>query len=138
MIIFFTPLESYLPEHVPLEEYIGNTYGELIIFTFFALIAPFVEEIVFRGYIYKGLENCIGSIWAGIVVTIIFILTHGPQLAFSVILLSLISIVSVVLIYIRIKTDNLTNCIIVHLIYNFILVAIMWIVFLTVGFEAKV
>jgi hypothetical protein len=44
----------------------------------------------------------------------------------------------VVLIYIRIKTDNLTNCIIVHLIYNFILVAIMWIVFLTVGFEAKV
>lgn len=137
-IISFTPLQSFIPENVPLDEYIGDTYGKLILFTIFALIAPFAEEIIFRGYIFKGLQNRMGSIWAGIVVTVIFILVHGPQLAFSVVLLSLISIVSVVLIYIRIRTDNLTNCIIVHQIYNFILVAIMWIVFLTVGFEAKV
>lgn len=137
-IISFTPLQGFIPEHVPLEDYIGDTYGKLILFSIFALVAPFAEEVIFRGYVYKGFENRIGPIWAGIVVTVIFILIHGPQLAFSAVLLGLITIVSVVLIYIRIKTDNLTNCIIIHQVYNTILVMIMWIVFLTVGFETHV
>jgi len=138
VVISFTPLQDFVPKHVPLEDYIGDTFGKLILFSIFALVAPFAEEVIFRGYIYKGFENRVGSIWAGIIVTVAFILIHGPQLAFSAVLLSLIMIVSVVLIYVRIKTDNLTNCIIIHQVYNSILVMIMWIIFLTVGFETHV
>jgi len=138
VVISITPLQDFVPKHVPLEDYIGDTFGKLILFSIFALVAPFAEEVIFRGYIYKGFENRVGSIWAGIIVTVAFILIHGPQLAFSAVLLSLIMIISVVLIYVRIKTDNLTNCIIIHLVYNSILVMIMWIIFLTVGFETHV
>ena len=137
-IISLTPIQSLIPEHLPLEEYIGDTYGKLALFTFFAMIAPFAEEIIFRGYFYKGFENRLGSFWAGVIVTILFVAIHGPQLAFNPILLSFIAVVAIILIYIRIKTDNLTNCIIVHFIYNTALVAITWAVFLTVGFKANV
>lgn len=136
VVISFTPIQNYIPEHIPLDKYIGNTFGKLIIFTVIALMAPFVEEIIFRGYFYKGFENRMGSKWAGTIVTILFVAVHGPQLAFSPILMSFIAIIAIILIYIRIKTDNLTNCIIVHLIYNSILVVAMWTVFLTVGFGA--
>lgn len=100
-------------------------------FSFFAIVAAIPEEIIFRGYIYKGLENRLGSIWSGIIVTVLFIFAHAHQFSSNLHKLGTILIFSLVLIYIRIKTDNLTNCIIVHQVYNLIMVTLMWFIFLS-------
>jgi membrane protease YdiL (CAAX protease family) len=41
-----------------------------------ALVAPFIEEPLFRGVLFAGYSKWIGPIWAAILTTLIFVLLH--------------------------------------------------------------
>ncbi|UCC79096.1 MAG: CPBP family intramembrane metalloprotease [Candidatus Zixiibacteriota bacterium] len=137
-LLFEIPsLSKYIPSEVPLEEHFKEGYLEVLIFSLFALLAPVQEEIVFRGYIYKGLANSLGAIWSGIIVTTIFVGLHASQLAYSPILLSFILAGAVFTIIVRIKTGSLTKCIIIHQVHNTISIVLIWLWILFFGLSSN-
>jgi membrane protease YdiL (CAAX protease family)/DNA-directed RNA polymerase subunit RPC12/RpoP len=134
-LITLTGLDKNIPKDMPILEEFRHGYLRLALYTLFALLAPAFEEILFRGYIFQGLKNSWGVKTAAIIVTVSFVLMHAPQLGYSIIMLLLLCVAAVALIWVRIKTDSLTKCIVIHQIYNTTIVAIVWSVALIIGID---
>lgn len=97
-----------------------------------ALTASFSEEIVYRGYIFSGLRKKLGDIVSIIIVTALFVYVHGEQVGYSPIHLYTMSIGAIILGIIRVKTDSLSKCILLHFFFNLFLnihriVSLCWI-----------
>jgi uncharacterized protein len=80
--------------------------------------APIVEEVIYRGVLYSAFQRKIGVAGSVFIVTALFALVHVPQYYPSVSTIILICLLSLVLTLIRVKTDNLLPCIILHTIFN--------------------
>ena len=80
--------------------------------------APLVEEVVYRGILYSALQRSVGIGGAVAIVTILFALVHVPQYWGSPGTILLICLLSLGLTLIRVKTDNLLPCVIMHTIFN--------------------
>lgn len=80
--------------------------------------APLVEEVVYRGILYSAFQRSVGVTWAVVIVTIMFAAVHVPQYWGSPGTILLICLLSLLLTLIRVKTDNLLPCIIMHTIFN--------------------
>ena len=92
------------------------------------LIAPLTEETLFRGCIYPVIARTFGMP-AGIVVTgMLFGLAHSPQLAGAWKQVALVTIVGIVLTYIRARTGNVLASFCVHVGYNSLLFGTFFIV----------
>jgi uncharacterized protein len=80
--------------------------------------APLVEEFVYRGVLYSAFQRTFGVNWAVVTVTLLFALVHVPQYLGSPGTILLICLLSLVLTLIRVKSDNILPCIIMHTIFN--------------------
>ncbi len=80
--------------------------------------APLVEEVVYRGVLYSAFQRTFGVTIAVISVTFLFAVVHVPQYYPSFSTIFLLTILSLVLTLIRVRTDNLLPCIILHTIFN--------------------
>jgi len=125
-VVSLTPLRDYIPKDLPIDKYFQKGIGEIAWFSFMAMVAPIPEELLFRGYMFEGFQYKLGTKWAAILVTVLFVLLHGPQLAFSPFHLLMISIAAIIFVIIRIRTNSLTKCIVYHFFYNSILTALLW------------
>ena len=82
------------------------------------LTAPLVEEVVYRGVLYTGIERAWGR-GAGIgLVTLLFALVHVPQYWGSYAAIMGILTLSLVLTWLRAATGKLLPCVATHLVYN--------------------
>lgn len=90
-------------------------YTIVILATF---TAPLVEEVVYRGILYSAFQRSVGVKWAVFIVTLMFAGVHVPQYLGSPGTIVLICLLSLVLTLIRVKTDNLLPCIIMHTVFN--------------------
>ena len=134
-LLVLTGLDKDIPKDMPILDEFRFGYARMIVFTIAALMAPAFEELVFRGYIFQGLKNSFGVKVSAIVVTALFLLMHAPQVGYGLIPLLLLCVVSIALIWVRIKTDSLTQCIVIHQIYNTILMLITWSMVLLFGID---
>jgi len=132
ILIYATPIRRLIPETVPILEDIGK---DPVWFTVGALLAPFSEELLYRGFPFRALLSKLSQLWAGIIVSVLFTAMHAEQLAYNPILLLPIAAGAIIMIYIRIKTDSLTNCIAFHFMYNFLLTVILWLSILVFGYQ---
>jgi hypothetical protein len=82
------------------------------------LTAPFVEELVYRGVLYSAFQRAMGVPAAFVLVTFLFALVHVPQYWPSFSTIILLTLLSVILTAIRVKTGNLLPCVIFHTIFN--------------------
>ena len=80
--------------------------------------APAVEEIVYRGILYSAFERLGGVTVAFVLVTLLFALVHVPQYYPSYSTIFLLTLLSVVLTLVRVKSNNLLPCIILHTLFN--------------------
>jgi membrane protease YdiL (CAAX protease family) len=65
---------------LPIQEYFQDSHSALLLMLMSILLAPLVEETIFRGYIYPVLARSLG-VGAGVVITgTLFGLLHAPQL----------------------------------------------------------
>ncbi|HEV7700296.1 MAG TPA: CPBP family intramembrane glutamic endopeptidase [Pyrinomonadaceae bacterium] len=80
--------------------------------------APFVEEVVYRGVLYSAFQRAMGVPAAFLVVTLMFSLVHVPQYWPSYTTIFLLTLLSLILTTIRVKTNNLLPCIIFHTLFN--------------------
>lgn len=82
------------------------------------LTAPLVEELVYRGVLYTGIERRYGLATGVLVVTSLFALVHVPQYWGSVAAIGAILTLSLVLTLLRAFTGRILPCIATHLVYN--------------------
>lgn len=82
------------------------------------LTAPFVEELVYRGVLYSAFQRAMGVPAAFMLVTVLFALVHVPQYWPSTSTILLLTLLSMILTAIRVKTGNLLPCVIFHTLFN--------------------
>lgn len=90
---------------------------------FFAVFtAPIVEEVVYRGLLYSAFQRTMGKVLAVILVTFLFAVIHAPQYSMGFTpdyaVMSVLLLLSLTLTIIRVKTDNLLPCIVLHTVFN--------------------
>lgn len=80
--------------------------------------APFVEEVIYRGILYSAFQRAMGVPAAFMLVTFLFALVHVPQYLPSYSTIFLLTLLSLMLTFIRVRSGNLLPCIIMHTIFN--------------------
>ena len=80
--------------------------------------APFVEEVVYRGVLYSAFQRAWGVPAAFLFTTFLFAVVHVPQYWPSYSTIFLLTLLSLILTTIRVKTNNLLPCVIFHTIFN--------------------
>jgi membrane protease YdiL (CAAX protease family) len=82
------------------------------------LVAPVIEETIFRGYIYPVVARSFG-VGAGILATgTLFGLLHAPQLWGGWMQIALLVIVGIVFTYVRAVTKTVLASYLFHVSYN--------------------
>ncbi len=80
--------------------------------------APLVEEVVYRGVLYSAFQRTFGIPAAFVLVTALFAIVHVPQYYPSYSTLFLLTVLSLTLTAIRVKSNNLLPCVILHTLFN--------------------
>jgi len=106
------------PENTPIEEVFKFRQTAMLFVAMAVLVAPLVEETVFRGYLYPMFARWIG-VGPSIVVTgVLFGLMHGPQLGGAKSLIALLTFVGIVFTYVRSRTGSVFASYLMHVGYN--------------------
>jgi membrane protease YdiL (CAAX protease family) len=105
-------------EHLPIQEIFKNRTGALLLMSMAVLVAPLVEETVFRGYLYPLFAKSLG-VFPGIVITgALFGLMHGSQLGWTWGLVTLLTFVGMIFTFARARTGTVFASFLMHLGYN--------------------
>ncbi|WP_263357448.1 CPBP family intramembrane glutamic endopeptidase [Acidicapsa ligni] len=139
------------PKEAPIDKLFGSQSDAWMLLVFGVTIAPFFEEMIFRGFLLpalatawdwcherltgalpRGLDAEGNPIWsmpamifAALAVSAPFALMHSAQVAKSWGPLSLLYCISLVLCAVRLTTKSLAASTLVHSTYNFFLFAVM-------------
>jgi uncharacterized protein len=112
---------------LPIETYFQDRQSTLLLMAMGILIAPLVEETIFRGYVYPLLARTFG-ISAGVLVTgVLFGLLHAEQLWGGWGQIALLILVGIVFTYVRALAHTVLASYILHLSYNSYLFAAFYI-----------
>jgi len=139
------------PEHAPIDKLFATTSDAWMLFAFGVTVAPFFEEMMFRGFLLPAMatawdwsvERMTGAVprpldaqgnpvWSGaamafaaLIVSAPFALMHAAQVGNSWGPVSLLYCVSLVLCVVRLWTKSLAASTLVHAAYNFMLFSVM-------------
>jgi membrane protease YdiL (CAAX protease family) len=122
-------------DHVPIQEFLKNRTGAMLLMAMAVLIAPLVEETVFRGYLYPVLARITAGVLqffgmessaatrSGVATSILmtgalFGLMHAPQLGWTWGLVCLLTLVGVIFTFARAWTGTVLASFLLHLGYN--------------------
>jgi membrane protease YdiL (CAAX protease family) len=106
------------PENVPIEELFHYKNTALLFMAMAVLVAPLVEETVFRGYLYPLFAKYFGVATSVIVTGVLFGLMHGAQLGWTWGLVSVLIVVGVIFTFARARTGSVFASFLLHLGYN--------------------
>ena len=114
LYFFASPSEKELP----IERLFSNPGAGYVLMAFGILVAPFVEELVFRGFIYPVFEKRWG-LWAAVLLTaLLFAVIHASQLWGGWKEIAAIFVVGAAFSYTRGRTGSLVPSYLLHLGYN--------------------
>ena len=106
---------------LPIEKLFNSRLSVVLLMSLGILVAPLVEETIFRGFLYPLLARRFG-VPVGVVVTgLLFGAMHGPQLWLAYTQIGLMMVVGVVLTWVRARTGTVTASYLMHLGYNSLL-----------------
>ncbi len=112
---------------LPIDELLSSPGAIYLLAAFGILVAPFVEEVVFRGYLYPVLARAWGTS-AGILATaLLFAAIHAQQLWGGWAQIALILLVGLILTYVRARTGSVLASYLVHLSYNLTVFLLIWV-----------
>jgi len=107
---------NYAPPIPPVLGFILNTRNPWIISLFIlqvGLVAPFVEELFFRGFMYNALKKRLNMFSAIVITSAVFALVHTELMHFIP-----IAFLSFLLVYVYEKTGSLFAAVVIHSIHN--------------------
>ncbi len=122
-------------DNVPIQEFFKSRAGAFSLMAMAVLVAPLVEETVFRGYLYPVFVRITSAVLrffgmefssatrTGVVTSImltgtLFGLMHAPQLGWTWGLVSLLTLVGVIFTFARAWTGTVLASFLLHLGYN--------------------
>jgi uncharacterized protein len=132
-----------MPKSIPMDDFFHTRTDVWLITAFGILLAPFFEEILFRGFLLPGFAiaydwlslpripaareqwNSSNTLsfpalaFSAVVTSILFALLHGEQTAFTWPVLILLFCVSLILTAVRIRLRSVLASTLVHASYNF-------------------
>lgn len=103
---------------IPMERLFQQRQSAIMILLAAVIVAPLVEELLFRGWLYPVLARSFG-VAAGVAMTgALFGAIHGPQLGWHWQLVGLLVGVGVLFTYMRARTGSVLPAYFLHLGYN--------------------
>ncbi len=122
-------------EHAPIQEFLKNRNGAMLLMGMAVIVAPLFEETLFRGYLYPVLARIISTVAqligmesssavrTGVATSILitgtlFGLMHAPQLGWTWGLVGLLTLVGVIFTFARAWTGTVVASFLLHLGYN--------------------
>ncbi len=116
-----------IPKQVPFDQYFTDAKSAYLLAFFGVAIAPLMEELFFRGFLFPVLMRHISVPLAVIATAFAFALMHASQLASAWGPLFLIFLVGVTLTLTRLRANSLAASVLVHIGYNSTLFSVMYI-----------
>jgi membrane protease YdiL (CAAX protease family) len=120
-LAIFVALASYdikNTEHLPIQEIFKNRTGAMLLMGMAVLVAPLVEETVFRGYLYPLFAKSLGIIPGILITGFLFGLMHGSQLGWTWRLVLLLTFVGIIFTFARARSGTVVASFLLHLGYN--------------------
>jgi membrane protease YdiL (CAAX protease family) len=118
LVVSFVTIKVQPPENVPIEELFRYKNTAMLFMAMAVLVAPLVEETVFRGYLYPLFAKTFGVATSVILTGILFGLMHGAQLGWTWGLVSVLIVVGVIFTLARARTGSVFASFLLHLGYN--------------------
>ncbi len=115
-----------MPKSVPFELYFRDATGAWLMAIFGTAVAPFVEELFFRGFLYPVLARSLGMLASIVLTAIGFAFLHQEQLAHAWVPLLLLFFVGLLLTAVRARTGSVVSSWLVHVSYNGTLLAVLY------------
>ncbi len=107
-----------IPKDLPIDTYFRTPAEAWALGILSVTLAPLMEELFFRGFLYPVLARRLGLAVAVFLTALAFALLHGAQLMFSWGPVLVIFLVGVVLTLVRAKTNSVAAGVLIHMAYN--------------------
>jgi membrane protease YdiL (CAAX protease family) len=106
------------PPELPIDKMLRTPFDGWLMCAFGVLIAPFAEEVLFRGLLFPALARRAGALGSLVITSALFGAVHAQQLAGAWIQVTCIALVSIVLTAVRWRFRSLASSTLVHVGYN--------------------
>jgi membrane protease YdiL (CAAX protease family) len=110
-------------ENMPIQELFKNRSSAILLMGMAVLVAPLVEETVFRGYLYPLFAKSFGIVPGVLLTGVLFGLMHGSQLGWTWGIVLLLILVGVIFTFVRAHTGTVVASFLLHLGYNSMIAA---------------
>lgn len=107
-----------MPKSLPIDTFFRTTAEAWVLTIFGITLAPLMEELFFRGFLYPVLVRGIGKPVAILFTAFTFALLHGGQLMFAWGPVLVIFLVGMVLTMVRAYKDSVASSLLIHVAYN--------------------
>ena len=104
---------------LPIQQLFQDRRIALVVLLMAVFVAPWVEETIFRGYIYPVVARSYGATVGVLGTGILFGLMHAPQLWGGWVQIGALVMVGIILTYARAVTRTVLASFLLHLSYNF-------------------
>ncbi len=105
-------------KNLPIETLFQDRYATVLFMSVAVLLAPLVEETIFRGYIYPVVARSFGKVWGILATGALFGLLHASQLWGGWSQIALLVFVGVVLTFARAVSRTVVTSFVIHTSYN--------------------
>ena len=116
-----------IPKNLPIDQLFHSPVDAWVLSVFSVTLAPLMEELFFRAFLYPVLARRLGTILAVILTALGFALLHGSQLLFSWGPVLLIFVVGVVLTAVRAARNSVASSLLIHIAYNGTIAVLMFV-----------
>ena len=106
------------PKQTPIEQFFQDRRSALLLMSMAVLLAPVLEETIFRGYIYPVIARSFGVNTSILVTGTLFGLLHASQLWGAWAQIAMLVMVGIVFTYARAKTHTVVASYLLHVSYN--------------------
>lgn len=107
-----------MPKELPIDRFFQTTTEAWVLSIFGVTVAPFMEELFFRGFLYPVLARRLGVVVAVLLTAIGFGLIHAPQLGRAWGPVLVVFVVGLVLTITRAVTESVAAGMLIHIAYN--------------------
>ena len=115
-----------IPKELPIDNFFRTPAQAWALSILSITLAPLMEELFFRGFIYPVLARRLGVLFAVFITALGFALLHVSQLGSAWGPVLVIFLVGVVLTVVRAKTNSVAAGVIIHMAYNGTITAAMF------------
>jgi uncharacterized protein len=107
-----------IPKELPIDSFFRTPAEAWALGILSVTLAPLMEELFFRGFLYPVLARGIGVPLAVLLTALSFALLHGVQLGFSWGPVLVIFLVGLVLTIVRARNNSVAASVLIHMAYN--------------------